>query len=134
MELHRTAPPEPEQAAAEPTSEAVAAPASDVSPRSRPRGRTTVIIAVAALLGVVGGTAVGYRIQADRPPTSLPPLNQPGLAYPAKPLPKDKLPEPLSAAEDMEGRVRGALHHRQCLRGAEAVRGRADPAGLPPGR
>ncbi|MFF3759177.1 hypothetical protein [Streptomyces sp. NPDC002185] len=48
--------------------------------------RTVGLLAVAAVLGLVGGTAVGYGIHADREPTALPPLNQPGLAYPAKPL------------------------------------------------
>ncbi|GGT55284.1 hypothetical protein [Streptomyces purpureus] len=55
--------------------------------KTRPRGRTALLIAAAALLGITGGTAVGYTIQAGRAPTPLPPLNQPALAYPAKPLP-----------------------------------------------
>ncbi|MFI9212870.1 hypothetical protein ACIGW7_32675 [Streptomyces sp. NPDC053253] len=71
--------------------------------------RTVGLIAVAAVLGLVGGTAVGYRIQADREPTALPPLNQPGLAYPAKPLPKDQEPEPLPAAEDRQVKTEGDL-------------------------
>lgn len=78
-------------------------------PRRRPRGRTTLLIAAAALLGIVGGTAVGYRIQAERPPTPLPPLDQPGLAYPAKPLPKGKEPAPLTAAEDRRVKTDGDL-------------------------
>ncbi|MEU9297783.1 hypothetical protein [Streptomyces sp. NPDC048266] len=84
----------------------------DTPPTARPRRRalrTTGLIAVAALLGLVGGTAVGYRIQADREPTPLPPLNQPGLAYPAKPLPKGEEPDPLPASEDLQTKAQGDL-------------------------
>ncbi|MFG3498590.1 hypothetical protein [Streptomyces sp. NPDC047928] len=81
----------------------------DDAPRRRPRGRTALLLAAAALLGVVGGTAVGYTIQADRAPTPLPALNQPGLAYPAKPLPKGQEPEPLSAADDRRVTTDGDL-------------------------
>ncbi|MFG2902864.1 hypothetical protein ACGFZH_38020 [Streptomyces zaomyceticus] len=93
---------------------AVPDPASDTGPEPavRPRRRvlrTVGLIAVAAVLGLVGGTAVGYRIQADREPTPLPALNQPGLAYPAKPLPKGEEPEPLSAAEDHQLKAEGDL-------------------------
>lgn len=93
---------------------AVPDPTSDTGPEPavRPRRRvlrTVGLIAVAAVLGLVGGTAVGYRIQADREPTLLPALNQPGLAYPAKPLPKGEEPEPLSAAEDHQLKAEGDL-------------------------
>ncbi|MGW4699017.1 hypothetical protein [Streptomyces sp. NPDC004285] len=71
--------------------------------------RTVGLIAVAAVIGLVGGTAVGYGIQADREPTALPPLNQPGLAYPAKPLPKGQEPAPLSAKEDHQAKAQGDL-------------------------
>jgi hypothetical protein len=84
----------------------------DTPPAARPRRRalrTTGLIAVAALLGLVGGTAVGYRIQADREPTPLPPLNQPGLAYPAKPLPDGEEPDPLPASEDLQAKAQGDL-------------------------
>ncbi|MEU0399368.1 hypothetical protein ABZ318_03805 [Streptomyces sp. NPDC006197] len=95
-----TAPPEPET---------VTEPAPPVQ-RPRRRGlRTAGLIAVAAVIGLVGGTAVGYGIQADREPTALPPLNQPGLAYPAKPLPKGQEPEPLSAKEDRQAKAQGDL-------------------------
>lgn len=60
------------------------------APAARPRRRglrTAGRLAVAAVLGIVGGTAVGHGIQAEREPTPLPPLNQPALAYP-KPLPR----------------------------------------------
>ncbi|WP_328399097.1 hypothetical protein OHS70_19685 [Streptomyces sp. NBC_00390] len=101
-----------------PVAPALVVPAADAEPggdaagspaRTRPRGRTALIVAVAALLGVVGGTAVGYRVQADREPTPLAALNQPGLAYPAKPLPEGKEPEPLSAADDRQVRADGDL-------------------------
>ncbi|MFJ9807892.1 hypothetical protein ACIRTB_06660 [Streptomyces sp. NPDC101158] len=85
------------------------APVPDEAPKRRRTGRTLALIAVAAVLGIVGGTAVGYGIQADREPTALPPLNQPGLAYPAKPLPKGQEPAPLSAAEDRGLRTEGDL-------------------------
>ncbi|WP_405855951.1 hypothetical protein OG361_21800 [Streptomyces sp. NBC_00090] len=100
--------PEPEPVAnPDPEPVAEAAPAV-VRPRRRVL-RTVGLIAVAAVLGLVGGTAVGYGIQADREPTPLPPLNQPGLAYPAKPLPKGQEPEPLSAAEDHQAKSQGDL-------------------------
>ncbi|MFF0477289.1 hypothetical protein [Streptomyces sp. NPDC004284] len=91
----------------EPETDAESAP-----PVRRPRRRvlrTLGLIAVAAVIGLVGGTAVGYGIQADREPTALPPLNQPGLAYPAKPLPKGQEPEPLSAKEDRQAKAQGDL-------------------------
>ncbi|MEV4427341.1 hypothetical protein AB0K23_18500 [Streptomyces sp. NPDC049602] len=94
-----TSPPEPE-------------PATETAPPvRRPRRvlRTVGLIAVAAVIGLVGGTAVGYGIQADREPTALPPLNQPGLAYPAKALPKGQEPEPLSAKEDRQAKTQGDL-------------------------
>ncbi|MEW2069569.1 hypothetical protein [Streptomyces sp. NPDC007346] len=84
-------------------------PNDTVSPASRPRGRTALIIAAAALLGISGGTAVGYGVQAQRPPTPLPALAQPGLGYPAKPLPADQAPPPLPASEDRQVRTDGDL-------------------------
>ncbi|MFC9145484.1 hypothetical protein ACFTWM_03810 [Streptomyces bacillaris] len=93
-----------------------------VSPTSRPRGRTALIVAAAALLGISGGTAVGYGIQSQRPPTPLPALSQPGLAYPAKPLAADKAPAPLPASEDRRVRTEGDLRKLLLERpeGAEA--------------
>ncbi|SEC88342.1 hypothetical protein [Streptomyces sp. TLI_105] len=95
-----TSPPEPD-------------PVTETAPPVRaPRRRvlrTVGLIAVAAVIGLVGGTAVGYGIQADREPTALPPLNQPGLAYPAKPLPKGQEPAPLSAKEDRQAKAQGDL-------------------------
>lgn len=97
-------------------------PNDTVSPTRRPRGRAALIIAVAALLGISGGTAVGYGIQSQRPPTPLPALSQPGLAYPAKPLAADQAPAPLPAAEDRRIRTDGDLRKLLLERpkGAEA--------------
>ncbi|MEV0092169.1 hypothetical protein [Streptomyces sp. NPDC050738] len=77
--------------------------------KPRRRGRTTLIVAAAAVLGIVAGTAVGYKIQADRSPTPLPVLAQEGLTYPAKALPKGKEPVALSAKEDSLVRTDGDL-------------------------
>jgi hypothetical protein len=44
--------------------------------RPRRRGRTTLLIAAAAVLGTVAGTCTGFLVQADREPTALPPLSQ----------------------------------------------------------
>ncbi|WP_327374978.1 hypothetical protein OG393_13940 [Streptomyces sp. NBC_01216] len=83
-------------------------PPEATPPRTRRTGRTVALIAVAAVLGLVGGTAVGYGVQAQREPTALPALNQPGLAYP-KPLPKGGTIEPLSATEDRAVKTNGDL-------------------------
>ncbi|MFD6276584.1 hypothetical protein ACFWFI_13580 [Streptomyces sp. NPDC060209] len=80
-----------------------------VPARTRPRGRTALLIAAAALLGISGGTAVGYGIQAERPPTPLPALSQTDLAYPAKALPADKAPAPLPASQDHQVLTEGDL-------------------------
>ncbi|MCX4970304.1 hypothetical protein OHA98_37210 [Streptomyces sp. NBC_00654] len=68
-----------------------------------------MLIAAAALLGIAGGAAVGYGIQAERAPTPLAALSQPGLGYPAKPLPADKVPGPLPVAQDRQVRTDGDL-------------------------
>ncbi|MFE6186852.1 hypothetical protein ACFQ6U_20740 [Streptomyces sp. NPDC056465] len=101
-----TAPAEPPAASTEPT--APAEPPA-VSVRPRPRGRTTLLIAAAALLGISGGTAIGYGIQAQRPPSRLPALSQTELAYPAKALPEDKIPAPLPASQDRQVKTDGDL-------------------------
>lgn len=72
--------------------------------RPRRRGRTTLLIAGAAVLGVVAGTCVGYVVQADREPTRLPSLSQPKLAQS-----KGNGPEPLSAAQDRRVKTDGDL-------------------------
>lgn len=97
--------PVPEPApVAEPETAPVAAPAA-----RRPRGRTALLIAAAAVLGIAGGTAVGYDIQAGRAPTPLPVLSQPDLAYPAKALPAGKAADPLPASQDRRVRTDGDL-------------------------
>ncbi|WP_328904987.1 hypothetical protein [Streptomyces sp. NBC_00234] len=88
---------------------APAAPEQATPPRPRPRGRTTLLIAAAALLGIAGGTAAGYGIQAERAPTPLAALSQPGLVHPAKPLPADQVPEPLPASQDRRAATDGDL-------------------------
>ncbi|MFD5323637.1 hypothetical protein [Streptomyces sp. NPDC127092] len=102
--------PAPEPAAVPVPGPASAPPADPAAPKARRRGgRTAALLAVAAVLGIVGGTAVGYGIQADREPTPLPALNQTDLAYPAKPAPKGQEPAPLSAAEDRGLKTDGDL-------------------------
>ncbi|MFD8824024.1 hypothetical protein ACFV1C_16885 [Streptomyces sp. NPDC059605] len=94
--------------AAEPGAAPVTAPAAGPVAK-RPRGRTALIVAVAAVLGIAGGTAVGYDVQAGRAPTPLPALSQPDLAYPAKALPADSVPDPLPASRDRRVRTDGDL-------------------------
>ncbi|MFD5028159.1 hypothetical protein [Streptomyces sp. NPDC058373] len=86
--------------------EPAAAPAP---PRRRPRGLTTLIVACAALVGVVGGTATGYAVQAERKPTPLPPLSQGDLAYPRKALPESERPAPLQPKHDTAVKAGGDL-------------------------
>lgn len=86
-ELESDAGPAPDGANAAET-EAVPEPLLARAPRRR--GRTTVLIAAAAVLGVLAGAGVGYRIQYDREPTPLAPLAgampvQPKGAAPAAP-------------------------------------------------
>lgn len=54
---------------------------SAASPRRR-GGRTTALIAGAAVLGVLAGTITGYAVQYHREPTPLPPLAQQKMAAP----------------------------------------------------
>jgi len=63
-----------------------------------------VLIATAAVLGLVAGTCAGFLIQADREPTKLPPLSQPVLTQA-----KGEGPEPLSAAQDRQVKTDGDL-------------------------
>ncbi|SEE12529.1 hypothetical protein SAMN05216489_05584 [Streptomyces sp. 3213] len=70
----------------------------------RRRGRTTLLIAVAAVLGVVAGTCTGFVVQANRAPDKLPSLSQATLAQAKGPA-----PEPLSAAEDRRVKTDGDL-------------------------
>ncbi|MFD4524937.1 hypothetical protein ACFWP7_13645 [Streptomyces sp. NPDC058470] len=73
-------------------------------PGRRRRGRTTLLIATAAVLGLVAGTCAGFLVQADREPTKLPSLSQPVLAQA-----KGEGPEPLSAAQDRKVKSDGDL-------------------------
>ncbi|MFI5638053.1 hypothetical protein ACIA8H_11630 [Streptomyces goshikiensis] len=57
-------------------------------PRRR-RGRTMLLIAGAAVLGVLAGTVAGYAVQYDRDPTPLPPLAQQLPAGPKALAPDD---------------------------------------------
>ncbi|MFI1031910.1 hypothetical protein [Streptomyces sp. NPDC020951] len=72
-------------------------------PRPRRRGRTTAMIAAAAVLGVVAGACTGYLVQADREPTALPPLSQPVVGQAQGEV------EPLSAAQDRRVKTDGDL-------------------------
>ncbi|MEV4948224.1 hypothetical protein [Streptomyces sp. NPDC053755] len=117
--------PDPSSPPPEATPETAPEPATA---QRRRVARTAGLIAVAAVLGLVGGTAVGYGIQAEREPTPLPALNQPALAYPSKPLPKGQEPKPLSAAEDRGARTGGDLRKLLLPRpaGARAAEGRPE--------
>ncbi|WP_330297196.1 hypothetical protein [Streptomyces sp. NBC_00503] len=66
-----------------PDAAADAAPdAAQPGPRRRGGGRTVLLIAGAAVLGVLAGTITGYAIQYDREPTPLAPLAQAHLVAP----------------------------------------------------
>ncbi|MEV6681751.1 hypothetical protein AB0N09_33500 [Streptomyces erythrochromogenes] len=74
---------EHEQTIPEQRKEGESAPEPDTSataatpaPRRRRAGRTTLLIAGAAVLGVLAGTVTGYAVQYHREPTPLPPLAQ----------------------------------------------------------
>ncbi|NEA43968.1 hypothetical protein [Streptomyces sp. SID11385] len=77
----------------------------------RPRGATTLLLVAAAVLGLGGGTAYGYHVQADRHPKPLPPLAQSGLSYPKKTLPADAKGSrpPLEENQDHQLVYRGGL-------------------------
>ncbi|WP_427921004.1 hypothetical protein [Streptomyces sp. cg40] len=70
----------------------------------RRRGRTALLIAVAAVLGVVAGTCTGFVVQANRAPDKLPSLSQATLTQAKGPA-----PEPLSAAQDHRVKTDGDL-------------------------
>ncbi|MEU6527607.1 hypothetical protein ABZ869_00265 [Streptomyces sp. NPDC046928] len=99
-----TAPPGTEPGPEAATPEAAEPEAAAAPVRARRRGRTTLLIAGAAVLGLVAGTCTGYLVQADREPTKLPPLSQPKLKQS-----KGEAPEPLSAARDRRVRTDGDL-------------------------
>ncbi|WP_432248965.1 hypothetical protein ACRAR1_16520 [Streptomyces sanyensis] len=87
------------------------------------------VLAAALVLGVVGGTAVGYAVQADRAPTPLPPLAQQGLTHPAEPLPEGETIEPLPEEQDHAARTSGDL--RKLL--LPAPKGARGTVGFPDG-
>ena len=51
--------------------------------KPRRRGKTALIMAVAVVLGVLGGAVVGYAVQKNRAPTPLPPFAVTQPSYPA---------------------------------------------------
>ncbi|MFE6984098.1 hypothetical protein [Streptomyces griseus] len=120
-------------AQAEPPAPAAPAPAvpAEVPVRRRPRGRTTLIIAAAALLGISAGVAVGYGVQAEREPTPLTALSQPGIGYPAKPAAADRAPLP--AAQDRRVRTDGDLRKLLVDRPKGAKKAFTDGLGLDDG-
>ncbi|WP_307818673.1 hypothetical protein [Streptomyces sp. MBT62] len=78
---------------------------TELAPRPpRRRGRTALLIAVAAVLGVVAGTCTGFLVQANRAPDKLPALSQPKLTQAKGPA-----PERLSAAQDRRVKTDGDL-------------------------
>ncbi|MFD5075438.1 hypothetical protein [Streptomyces sp. NPDC058371] len=91
--------------------------------RVRRRGRTTLLIATAAVLGLVAGTCAGYLVQADREPTKLPSLSQPAVAQA-----KGRGPEPLAAAQDRRIRTDGDLR-KLLLKRPKGARAAAYPEG-----
>ncbi|MFD7261864.1 hypothetical protein [Streptomyces sp. NPDC059874] len=68
--------------------DATTAGAAGAVPRRR-RGRTTLLIAGAAVLGVLAGAVTGYAVQYHREPTALPPLAQQKLVTPKALAPDD---------------------------------------------
>ncbi|KOY56261.1 hypothetical protein ADK59_20050 [Streptomyces sp. XY332] len=66
-------------------------PAGEETAARRPRGRsrTVLLIAGAAVLGVLAGTVTGYAIQYDREPTPLPPLAQQKIDQPKPQAPNE---------------------------------------------
>ncbi|NEB40153.1 hypothetical protein [Streptomyces sp. SID14515] len=92
-----------------------------------------MIIAAAALLGISGGVAAGYGIQAEREPTPLAALSQPGVGYPAKPLSADRAPAPLPAAQDRRVRTDGDLRKLLVDRPKGAKKTLTDGLGLEDG-
>ncbi|MEU3372909.1 hypothetical protein ABZ734_20890 [Streptomyces sp. NPDC006660] len=73
-----------------PVAEPAARPGAVAAARpGRRRGRTALIVAGAAALGVLAGTVTGYAVQYQRPPTPLVPLAQRDLA-PSTTSPADR--------------------------------------------
>ncbi|WP_329456544.1 hypothetical protein [Streptomyces sp. NBC_01497] len=68
--------------------------------------RTLFVVACAAVLGIAAGTAVGYGVQARRPPVPLGTLAQASVAYPAK---AGGTASPLPVSQDAGARTSGDL-------------------------
>ncbi|MGR4882661.1 hypothetical protein ACIPUC_25105 [Streptomyces sp. LARHCF249] len=68
---------------------AEAAGATEPAAAPRRRGRTTVLIAGAAVLGILAGTVTGYAVQYHREPTALPPLAQQKIVVPSPIAPNE---------------------------------------------
>ncbi|MDB1087963.1 hypothetical protein PJ985_10335 [Streptomyces sp. ACA25] len=114
--MHPAPPPPPPQPSA---GVFAVPPPQEVAPPGRPPrrwGRTTALLATALLLGITGGTAVGYTVQADRDPTPLPPLARTGLADPGEALSGQAQPAPLPEDADRWAGADGDL--RELLVGA----------------
>jgi hypothetical protein len=97
------APEAPPVAPSAPSAALSAAPPSGPSAPSARRRRGPLLIAGAAVLGLIAGACAGYLIQADRAPTALPSLSQPVLEQ------AEGEPEPLSPAQDPWLRTEGDL-------------------------
>ncbi|MET9469407.1 hypothetical protein ABZY44_32360 [Streptomyces sp. NPDC006544] len=82
MEHEQTIPEQRKEEESVPDPEPGAVDVAPAAPRRRRGGRALLLIAGAAVLGVLAGTVTGYAIQYDREPTPLAPLAQAGLAYP----------------------------------------------------
>ncbi len=104
MEHEQTIPEQRKEEETTPESDTPVAPAGPVDPATsaepadsadsaaaprRRRGRTTLLIAGAAVLGVLAGTVTGYAVQYHREPTPLPPLAQQKLVTPKALAPDD---------------------------------------------
>jgi hypothetical protein len=86
-----------------PDEESADARAGTVEPAPPRRFRTTSLVAVAAVLGVLAGTGAGYLVQSGREP------RMPALGGPELPRAQGPQPEPLSAERDRKVRNDGDL-------------------------
>lgn len=101
--------PEPERLTPEPLLAAVEADEPSAPARPKRRIRTRSLFAAAVALGVVGGAAAGYTIQALRKPTPLPPLAVAQPVYPRSPIYDGTRPPALPASQDDATIVNGDL-------------------------
>lgn len=90
---------------------AIAAEPAEAAPR--PRGKrgvsNTALFSGALALGVIGGLAAGYTVQALRAPTPLPPLRVAAPVYPPSPVYLGVAPAPLPPDQDDASIVDGDL-------------------------